>query len=131
MGNVPCLLKFEFDNSYSMFREKLVSYRISVTPPSMETLMNGRRRRAKAASKTVEEDLASARERLDTASIQKVTLETEISKLEALLEEKKKALGSAIKEEDWLQKRVQLRTAQQKILKTRIDEGWVDEPTKN
>ena len=64
-----------------MFREKLVSYRISVTPPSMETLMNGRRRRAKAASKTVEEDLASARERLDTASIQKVTLETEISKL--------------------------------------------------
>ena len=89
--------------------------------------MGGRRRRAKAASKVVVDDLESAKERLASASLQKVTLDTEIAKLEALLEEKKKALETAVKEEDWLIKRVQLRTDQQKLLETRLTSGWADE----
>jgi hypothetical protein len=130
VGTVPCLLKFEFDNSFSMFREKLLSYKISVTPPSLETLMGGRRRRAKAASKVVVDDLGSAKERLASASFQKVALDTEIAKLEALLEEKKKALETAVKEEDWLLKRVQLRTDQQDLLEKRLAGGWADEIAK-
>ena len=130
VGTVPCLLKFEFDNSYSMFREKILSYRISVTPPSLETLMGGRRRRAKAVSKTVVDDLMSAKARLSSATSQKESLETGITKLEALLEEKKKALETVMKEEDWLQKRVELRAAQQTILEKRLDEGWPDEDAK-
>jgi hypothetical protein len=130
VGTVPCLLKFEFDNSFSMFREKLLSYKISVTPPSLETLMGGRRRRAKAASKVVVDDLGSAKERLASASFQKVALDTEIAKLEALLEEKKKALETAVKEEDWLLKRVQLRTDQQDLLEKRLTGGWADEIAK-
>ena len=92
--------------------------------------MGGRRRRAKAASKVVVDDLGSAKERLASASFQKVALDTEIAKLEALLEEKKKALETAVKEEDWLLKRVQLRTDQQDLLEKRLTGGWTDEIAK-
>lgn len=92
--------------------------------------MGGRRRRAKAASKVVVDDLGSAKERLASASFQKVALDTEIAKLEALLEEKKKALETAVKEEDWLLKRVQLRTDQQDLLEKRLAGGWADEIAK-
>ena len=127
VGSVPCLLKFTFDNEYSWFREKLVSYRVSVTPPSAEVLLAGRRRRTKACQKAITEDLTSAKQRLEAATTQKMTLETDISKLEKQLQEKKKSLEVVAKEESWLKTRVQLRAKQQQLLEQRLTKGWEDE----
>jgi Fic family protein len=121
------MLVFEVDNSYSWLREKIVSYRITVTPPSAEILMSGRRRRAKACQTVVEEDLSSAQERLAATLSQKKTLEQEVAKLKKELEEKKKSLEVAEKEEKWLINRVKLRKEQKELLKKRLTEGWEDE----
>jgi chromosome segregation ATPase len=121
------MLAFEMDNAYSWLREKVVSYRITVTPPSADILMSGRRRRAKACQTVVEEDLSSAQERLAATLAQKTTLEQEIAKLEKELEEKKKSLEVAEKEEKWLITRVKLRREQGELLKKRLTEGWEDE----
>jgi chromosome segregation ATPase len=120
-------LKFTFDNEYSWFREKLVSYRVSVTPPSAEVLLAGRRRRTKACQKAIIEDLTSAKQRLEAATTQKITLEADISKLEKQLQEKKKSLEVVAKEESWLKTRVQLRAKQQQLLEQRLTKGWDDE----
>lgn len=130
MGTVPCLLKFEFDNEYSWMREKTISYRITVTPPTVETLMAGRRRRAKACQKAVQEDLESAKVRLDTAVTQKSSLETEIANLEKAIEEKRRALTVVTEEQSWLTTRVELRTMQRDLLQQRISAGWSDESVK-
>ena len=127
VGSVPCLLKFTFDNDYSWFREKQISYRVTVSPPSAEVLLAGRRRRAKACQKAIEDDLTSAQQRLDAASAQKTSLENDIAKLEKQLAEKKKSLDVVAKEESWLKSRVDLRLQQQDLLVTRLKSGWEDE----
>ncbi len=127
VGSVPCLLKFTFDNDYSWFREKQISYRVTVSPPSAEVLLAGRRRRAQACQKAIEDDLTSAQQRLDAASAQKTSLENDIAKLEKQLAEKKKSLDVVAKEESWLKSRVDLRLQQQDLLVTRLKSGWEDE----
>lgn len=89
--------------------------------------MSGWRRRAKACQMVVEEDLSSAQERLAATLSQKKTLEQEVAKLEKELEEKKKSLEVAEKEEKWLINRVKLRKEQKELLKKRLTEGWEDE----
>jgi len=127
VGSVPCLLKFTFDNEYSWFREKQVSYRLSVTPPSAEVLLAGRRRRAKACRKATEDDLVSAQERLKSASSQKATLESEVAKLEKFLSEQRKSFEAVAKEQSWLKARVGLRMKQLTLLDNRLENGWADE----
>mmetsp|Transcript_31750 Transcript_31750/g.46832 ORF Transcript_31750/g.46832 Transcript_31750/m.46832 type:complete len:272 (+) Transcript_31750:236-1051(+) len=131
VGSVPCRLKFTFDNEYSWMREKQVSYRLSITPPSAEVLLAGRRRRAKACRKATEEDLKSARQRLESASSQKTNIESEIAKLEKLIIEQKKSLEVVAKEESWLKTRVDLRVKQQELLDRRLQNGWADEIGEN
>jgi chromosome segregation ATPase len=121
------MLVFEVDNSYSWVREKVASYRITVTPPSADILMSGRRRRCKASLTVVQEDLSSGQERLQATLSQKSTLESEIAKLMKELEEKKKSLQVAEKEEEWLMTRVKLRKEQEELLNKRLTEGWEDE----
>jgi chromosome segregation ATPase len=127
VGSVPCLINFLFDNEYSWFREKLVSYKITVTPPSRETLMAGRRRRAKACLKAVVDDLSSAEQRLEQASSQKQSLEQQVQRLMQELEEKQKSLQVADNEEKWLVNRVNLRNGQKDLLRERLKDGWDDE----
>jgi septal ring factor EnvC (AmiA/AmiB activator) len=128
VGSVPCLIQFSFENDYSWMREKVISYKITVTPPSAESLSAGRRRRATACLKTVEEDFQTAESRLAAASKTKSTLEKEVEKLQLELNEKKKALTVAEKEEAWLQERKALRLQQIAALKDRLEgAGWADE----
>jgi hypothetical protein len=127
VGSVPCLLRFKFENDYSWFREKVVSYKVTVTPPSRDTLSAGRRRRAKACLSAVGGDLKSAQKRLNGASLQKAEVETELEALEKRLVQKKKALAVVVSEEKWLKERVSLRKEQQKLLNERFIEGWEDE----
>jgi predicted nucleic acid-binding Zn-ribbon protein len=108
-------------------REKLISYRVTVTPPSAEVLLAGRRRRAKACQKAIEDDLISAKQRLGAASTQKSSLQDQIAKLEKQVAEKKKSLEVVAKEESWLKTRVDLRMQQKGLLATRLTKGWDDE----
>jgi chromosome segregation ATPase len=108
-------------------REKIVSYKITVTPPSRESLAAGRRRRAQACLKAVEDDLQTAKSRLDATTIQKNNLYNDVTKLSQALEDAKKAYQVAEKEETWLQERKTLRVEQQKLLKQRLTNGWPDE----
>jgi predicted nuclease with TOPRIM domain len=121
------LIQFDFGNDYSWMREKIISYKITVTPPSRESLAAGRRRRATACLKAVEDDLSTASSRLEAASLQKTALHQEVAKVMKELEEKKKALQVAEKEEAWLKERKTLRMEQQKLLKQRLENGWEDE----
>jgi septal ring factor EnvC (AmiA/AmiB activator) len=127
VGTVPCLLQFRFDNEYSWMREKVISYKVTVTPPSKEVLMAGRRRRAQACVKAVDEDLKSADDRLDKAQDQKADLEQEVEELKKQLEQKQKSLKVVETEEKWLVARVGLRKEQQKLLAQRLTQGWTDE----
>jgi chromosome segregation ATPase len=127
VGTVPCLLQFDFSNEYSWIREKVISYKITVTPPSHESLAAGRRRRANACLKAVEDDLQTATDRCSTTSVQKQNLYVEVTKLTQALEDAKKAYNVAEKEETWLLERKTLRLEQQKLLKQRLTKGWPDE----
>jgi septal ring factor EnvC (AmiA/AmiB activator) len=127
VGTVPCLLQFKFDNEYSWMREKVISYKVTVTPPSKEVLMAGRRRRAKACVKAVDEDLKSADDRLGKAQDQLADLEEELEALKKQMEQKQKSLKVVETEEKWLVERVGLRKDQQKLLEYRLTKGWTDE----
>jgi len=112
-------------------REKNISYRVTVTPPSADILLGGRRRRAKACQKAVMEDLDSAKQRLITVMTQKKELENDLRILMKSLEEKKVLMEEAAKESSWLQTRVDLRVTQASMLNDRLTKGWPDEPKAN
>ena len=127
VGSVPCWIRFKFDNDYSWVREKVISYKITVTPPSLETLYAGRRRRAKACLKAVMDDLKSVDKRRRAANDQQTLLETELEELRLELEQKSKTLQAARDESKWCTERVALRTEQMSLLETRLNDGWEDE----
>jgi septal ring factor EnvC (AmiA/AmiB activator) len=127
VGSVPCLIRFQFENDFSWVREKVISYKVTVTPPSTETLGAGRRRRAKACLKAVQDDLENVVSRQNAAKDQLTVLETEIEQLQFELEEKKKSLQAVKAEEKWCDERVALRQEEQALLMDRLEKGWEDE----
>jgi len=126
VGTVPCALIFTFCNEYSWFREKKVTYCITVTPPSLDNITAGRIKRAESALAIVLEEKTGADTRLERASSKRGGLAEEVERLEKELEEKKKSLDVIEKEEDWLKARVELRGEQERLLKKRLTDGWDD-----
>lgn len=127
VGTVPCMLNFQFDNSYSWMREKVVSYKITITPPNKDSLKEGRKRRAQACLDRVQEDLDTATERLEKAAISKTKLDEKVAALTKELEETREAAAVATKEEAWLAERKSVRGQQKKLLQQRLAKGWPDE----
>lgn len=127
VGIVPCALIFTFDNEYSWFREKKITYQITVQPPTIANIVSGRKQRANTAVKVVYQDRIKAEERLEIVSEKRQEFVHEVERLEKELDEKKKSLGVVEKEEDWLNKRVQLRNVQEDLLNRRLANGWEDE----
>ncbi len=127
VGSVPCALLFTFDNEYSWFREKKISYTVKITPPSIESISEGRKARAKSALSAVSNDKMSAESRLERVHTEHVALVNVIKSLEKELEEKKKSMGVVMKEETWLKERVELRNVQESLLTKRLTDGWEDE----
>mmetsp|Transcript_15797 Transcript_15797/g.39698 ORF Transcript_15797/g.39698 Transcript_15797/m.39698 type:complete len:158 (-) Transcript_15797:210-683(-) len=127
VGTVPCWIRFKFDNDYSWLREKVISYKVTVTPPSLDTLYAGRRRRAKACLKAVGDDLTSADKRRRAANDQLTLLETELEELKLEMAQKAKNLQAVRDESKWCTERVQLRTDQKSLLQDRLENGWEDE----
>jgi len=127
VGTVPCALIFTFSNDYSWFREKKVTYSITVTPPSIENISAGRKKRAESALNVVLKDKADCDTRLERATAKRGGLAEEVERLEKELEEKRKSLDVVEKEESWLIARVQVRAEQQELLEKRLNQGWDDE----
>lgn len=127
VGSVPCALIFSFDNEYSWFREKRVTYKITVTPPKSDNIIKGRRLRAKKALTVITKDMNDMIQRYEASSAEHTTLENEVNKLEKELEEKKKSLAKTIREEEWLEKKNKVRSEQIKLLNLRLKKGWADE----
>eukprot|EP00956_Cyclotella_meneghiniana_P019214 scaffold32744_cov72-Cyclotella_meneghiniana.AAC.6 len=127
VGSVPCALIFSFDNEYSWFREKKVSYKIIVTPPKIENVIKGRRLRAQKALELVVKERKDLEERYETAAQKRTGLDEEIKKMEKELAEKKKSLDVVSKEESWLENKRGIRDEQIKMLRQRLKNGWVDE----
>mmetsp|Transcript_42409 Transcript_42409/g.76444 ORF Transcript_42409/g.76444 Transcript_42409/m.76444 type:complete len:290 (+) Transcript_42409:114-983(+) len=127
VGSVPCALIFSFDNEYSWFREKKVTYKITVTLPRTENVVKGRRLRAKKALEVVKKDSQEMAERYETATQKRSELEADVKKLEKELAEKKKSLDVVSTEEKWLEKKRAVRAEQIKLLNTRLKNGWEDE----
>jgi hypothetical protein len=127
VGSVPCLIQFQFDNDFSWMREKVISYKVTVTPPSLQTLAAGRRRRAKACLKAVTEDYQAAQKRCQAASDQRTMLESELEQLKLEISQKEKTLKSVVEEERFCNHRVGLRQEQIKLLEGRLENGWNDE----
>ncbi|KAL7518886.1 hypothetical protein ACHAWX_003690 [Stephanocyclus meneghinianus] len=127
VGSVPCALVFSFDNEYSWFREKRVSYKITVTPPRAENVVKGRRLRAKKALEVVMKDRGEVEERYESVAQKRGDLEEQVKKLKKELAEKMKSLDVVLKEESWLEKRREVRDEQIKMLNQRLKNGWDDE----
>jgi len=127
VGGVPCMLMFRFDNEYSWFTEKLVTYKITVTPPQLKNVVNGRRQRAKISLDAVKDDLEAAEDRMTRAMESKISLVKEIKLMEKELHERKTSLIVVGKEEGVLIDRVKLRKEQESLLKSRLKNGWEDE----
>ena len=127
VGSVPCALVFSFDNEFSWFREKKVTYTITVTPPTVENVITGRRLRAEKALEVVKKDKIEMDERCETAAQKRAELEDAIIRLEKELTEKKKSLDVIAKEEKWLEKKLDIREEQISMLSQRLQNGWADE----
>ncbi|KAG7341200.1 hypothetical protein IV203_023151 [Nitzschia inconspicua] len=127
VGTVPCLIQFQFDNDFSWMREKVVSYKVTVTPPSLQTLTAGRRRRAKACLKAVTEDYQASKSRYQAASDQRTLLETELEQLKLEIAQKEKSLKVVVEEEKRFKDRLGLRQEQINLLQDRLENGWHDE----
>jgi hypothetical protein len=127
VGTTPCLLRFTFDNTFSWMREKHVTYKITVTPPSRESLLDGRRRRATSCLKAINEDLMAAESRHGATVADTKKLTSSVKQLERQLHDAQLALAVTIREEESLQQRKTLRLQQQTLLQQRLDNGWEDE----
>jgi len=119
---------FSFDNEFSMFRDKYVTYKITVSPPTAANIRLGRTRRAGSALKTLVADSRTAQDRFNASSAQSQKLRDDILKLETDLEEKKNSYDAVLKEEKWLKERVDLRNLQVDSLNKRLESGWEDDP---
>ncbi|KAG7372643.1 hypothetical protein IV203_018786 [Nitzschia inconspicua] len=99
-GSAPCQLQFRFHNTYRTLLEKVVlSYRIKVTSPPKELVLKGRRIRADACLRSVEEDLYKNREIMAKIAGQKEYLEEDIAKLQRTIMKKSKMVTTIQDEE--------------------------------
>lgn len=124
------MIHLGWDNTYSWMREKIITYKVTVRPPTKESLTAGRRRRATACLKAVQDDWKQAANKLKVATENKLSLQAKVAELTRQLAEQKEAWQLAEKEEAWLLERRGLREEQERLLKQRLDEGWEDEGDK-
>ena len=81
----------------------------------------------KTSRKTVSQNLANASAQLRTAVQQRTSMESELAQMKKVLEEKKKILAKATKDEQDCKQRLALREEQKRLLSERLNNGWEDE----
>ena len=127
VGTIPCMIKFSFSNDYSWMREKLISYKITVTPPSPQSVLESRRTRAATCLKVVQSDMQNVVPKIQSVQKKKAFLAKQVEELKKQLDEKQKDLEAATKEENTLKERKALREEQERLLNQRLKSGWEDE----
>ncbi|VEU44879.1 unnamed protein product [Pseudo-nitzschia multistriata] len=75
--------------------------------------------------------LSNATGQLREAIKQRTSLESELTQMKKLLEEKKKLLAKATKDEQIYNERLALREEQKRMLNDRLNNGWEDEQGMN
>lgn len=85
-----------------------MSYKIKVTPPNPSILIEGRRRRAAACLRTLEEDYSAVMKKVETSEKDRTALQEEIAALEKQVLEMETTLQSLRMEEVQLKKLVGL-----------------------
>jgi predicted nuclease with TOPRIM domain len=108
-------------------REKVISYRITVTPPNRDSVIKGRRRRAIPCLKAVQEDLTELKAQTQMVKAEKETKRNLVEKLKKQLHDAQQELENAEKEEAILVEREKLRKEQESALLQRVQKGWPDE----
>jgi uncharacterized protein (UPF0335 family) len=112
-GSAPCTIQFKFENNYSSLLEKVrLSYKIKVTPPSVETIRLGRRRRAEATLNLLESKLLSQRQILETTSAKVIELEGETADLQNEINERIGRIESVRADEERLREMLGVREQQ-------------------
>ncbi len=127
VGSVPCALIFSFDNEYSWFREKKVSYKITVTPPRMENVIRGRRLRARKALEVLTRENEEVTAKYQLVVSKRSELEAKVQYLSKTLAETQTSLKDISTEELFLEKKRSVREEQIKLLNLRLEKGWDDE----
>lgn len=74
---------------------------------------------------------SNASEQLRAAVQQRISMESELVEMKRLLEEKKKLIATASKEEQRCNERLALREEQKRLLNDRLNNGWEDEQMNN
>lgn len=121
------MIKFSFANDYSWMREKVISYKITVTPPSSESLLSSRRTRATKSLKVVDSDLQKLGPKIAAVQKKQMELERQVATLQQQLQDKQKDLETTTQEQVTLKERKVLRQEQARLLQERLKHGWKDE----
>jgi hypothetical protein len=119
----PCTLLLVFQNHYSWFNTKLLSYSVTVRPPSKGSILEKHRLAMTSALEGVEQDLKSAEVRLSRVQDTSKLVITEISRLQSLINEKQGSLNIAAAEEKHLLERVGFRRKQVEGIRDRMGLG--------
>jgi hypothetical protein len=127
VGSVPCALIFSFDNEYSWFREKKVSYKITVSPPRMENVIRGRRLRAQKALEVLTREKEEVTTKHQLVASKRSELEAKVAYLRKTLAETQTSLEEIVEKESVLEKKRSVREEQIKLLNLRLEKGWEDE----
>lgn len=102
IGSAPCIMQFKFQNNHSTLLEKVsLSYKIKVTPPSVNTIQLGRRRRARATldlleHQTLKNSCVKMKELQREVEYLEKEMNKTVAKIESLLDMKNFTRGNHI-----------------------------------
>jgi len=118
--SAPCVVLLCWDNHYSWFKSKSLSYSVTVKPPSEAQTMASRKQRINIALDNVKVDRSSAQVRLEKVQQSKQDNCSKLALLEAEFKAVTAALVAAEKEEEYLKRRLEFRQQQDDGLKERL-----------
>jgi len=116
----PCTLLFYWDNHYSWFRAKRLSYSVSILPPTEDVVQKMRTDRLNEVLGDVMKDKEKTSARLEKISEAREILNKKVIDLENQLRDAKSHLAVARKEEQSLTEKIEMRKKQADGLKNRL-----------
>lgn len=120
--HAPCVAVLAWDNHYSWFSSKELSYAVTVKPPPENVVRSLHQGKVKEALGNARADLRGAKGKMDNVKANRLALSDRVKQLEAELLEINRRLDAKLKEESYLAGRVNFRTMQIKGLEERINQ---------
>ena len=117
----PCVVSLVFDNHYSWFSDKSLTYHAILVPPSEVVAKRAMSSRLSTIAANASVDVKEATARMGKSVRTAKTLEVEVEELEEELKRKREALERAKGEEVYLRDRVTFREKQMVGVKERLE----------